>query len=457
MVKEKCINDYIDDNFWIDFIEDTCNIDAMKDLKVVLKSFKKSVEYRDEKVKVRDISEDTLKKIYNYTEINYDKPITYKYFKKIVLETPSLINIFHIQLDLFESVKGIELAFSFPMSEFSNFDAKGFLTNLISERIDDDACMGRKEDIFDWINESPVYLNGWALKPELGYNYWLWLWVLISLMEFCSDTIYKVKKASFQFRKDFDIAYIGECCIPEEEDTDKEEKIIDKNAPRKAHNAYSNIDKENWFKVRNVYNSCNDGYRLLSFLVRCKKKNLDYEQTIKALGNLDLDTEDYDLFMSAINNLSKINDDNKWFIEFRNYMEDRWCFVHQRIFERLKINNKDDLFKYFEKVSSRESSLNIVRDCFDLLKDKSDKTILNKISDIAYQIKNDKYERFTEEYFENLAKEAEEEQAKEQEFESDVDVMKKTLEYLSKEHSNYLRFGQNRENLMNLINCIHPN
>ena len=457
MVKEKCINDYIDDNFWIDFIEDTCNIDAMKDLKVVLKSFKKSVEYRDEKVKVRDISEDTLKKIYNYTEINYDKPITYKYFKKIVLETPSLINIFHIQLDLLESVKGIELAFSFPMSEFSNFDAKGFLTTLISERIDDDACMGTKEDIFNWVNETPNYLNGWALKPELGYNYWLWLWVLISLMEFCSDTIYKVKKASFQFRKDFDIAYIGECCIPEEEETEKEEKIIDKNAPRKAHNAYSNIDKENWFKVRNVYNSCNDGYRLLSFLVRCKKKNLDYEQTIKALGNLDLDTEDYDLFMSAINNLSKINDDNKWFIEFRNYMEDRWCFVHQRIFERLKINNKDDLFKYFEKVSSRESSLNIVRDCFDLLKDKSDKTILNKISDIAYQIKNDKYERFTEEYFENLAKEAEEEQAKEQEFESDVDVMKKTLEYLSKEHSNYLRFGQNRENLMNLINCIHPN
>ena len=91
------------------------------------------------------------------------------------------------------------------------------------------------------------------------------------------------------------------------------------------------------------------------------------------------------------------------------------------------------------------------------MKDKSDKTILNKISDIEYQIKNDKYERFTEEYLENLAKEAEEEQAKEQEFESDVDVMKKTLEYLSKEHSNYLRFGQNRENLMNLINCIHPN
>ena len=344
MFEDKCINDYIDDNFWIDFIEDTCNINAINDLKRLSKSFKKSVEYRDEKVKVRDISEDTLNKIYNYKEINYDKPITYKYFKKVVLETPSLINIFHIQLDLFESVKGIELAFSFPMSEFSNFDAKEFLTTLIAERIDNDACMGTKEDIFNWIKESPAYLNGWALKPELGYNYWLWLWVLISLMELCSDTIYKVKKASFQFRKDFDIAYIGECCIPEEEKIKKEEKITNKNIPRKAHNAYSILEKEIWFKARNVYNTCNDGYRLLSFLVRCRKKTYNYEQTIKALENLDLDTDDYQLFVSAINELATIKDDNKWFIEFRNYMEDRWYFIHQRIFERIKVKIKFLIF-----------------------------------------------------------------------------------------------------------------
>lgn len=455
MFEDKCINDYIDDNFWIDFIEDTCNINAINDLKILSKSFKKSVEYRDEKVKVRDISEDTLNKIYNYKEINYDKPITYKYFKKVVLETPSLINIFHIQLDLFESVKGIELAFSFPMSEFSNFDAKEFLTTLIAERIDNDACMGTKEDIFNWIKESPAYLNGWALKPELGYNYWLWLWVLISLMELCSDTIYKVKKASFQFRKDFDIAYIGECCIPEEEKIKKEEKITDKNIPRKAHNAYSILEKEIWFKARNVYNTCNDGYRLLSFLVRCRKKTYNYEQTIKALGNLDLDTDDYQLFVSAINELATIKDDNKWFIEFRNYMEDRWYFIHQRIFERIKVKNKEELFNYFETVSSKVTSLNIIRDCFELLREKADKTILNKISDIEYQIKNGKYERFSEEYIGNLAKEAKVEELKEEKYESDVDTMKKVLEYLSREHSNYLRFGENREKLLSLIDCIN--
>ena len=83
------VEDVLDENFWVDFTDDICEMNIIEYVKPVIKQVYNILNLYKKNPDYKNFKEDYWKKIYNYKEIDYNKPISYKTFKEVVASTPA--------------------------------------------------------------------------------------------------------------------------------------------------------------------------------------------------------------------------------------------------------------------------------------------------------------------------------------------------------------------------------
>ncbi len=378
--KNDVIENYIDDNFWIDFIEDTCNLDITIYLDALYKNIKKALKYINPEIKTRDIDSKTWDKIYLHKKIDYSQPITYKYFKDVICQTYTLANFMHLHMDLYNSISIIEEIFQFPMAPIITCDTKKLLTNLISQKSYLPYDETEINDIYEMIDLQHELKNSWVTKPELSYDYWFWLMIFDEINNCCFKSLYDIKNESNKFRCKFIEAFEEISFEDINEEKQKTEKI--------PHNKYSPEDLMNWFKCRNIYNACKWQYTILKLITNSIHHNDSIETIKKKSQNINFDEQDIKSLNKSIESLLSLQSNNISFEKYKNHVEDNFTSMYIILFKINNFKSIEEVNDYFKKTSKQKCCLSFVRNTFEFLNNKSDKTILNMISDMEYNIKH---------------------------------------------------------------------
>ncbi len=377
----KLILDCMDDNFWIDFIEDTCNLDITIYLDALYKNIKKAIKYRKPETKTRDIDSKTWDKIFLHKNIDYSKPITYKYFKEIICQTYTLSNLMHMHMDLYNSIFLIQETFKYPMAPIITCDTKELLKSLISQK----NCIYCEEvtiqEIYEMIDTIPNIKNSWITKPNLSYDYWFWLWIFNEISDSCFKSLYDIKNESIKFRCKFIEAFEE---ITLDDETNKEKNFKEK----VPHNKYSPEDMMTWFKSRNIYNACKWQYTIVKLITNSIINKDSIEKIKKKSQNINFDEHDFEYLNKSIESLFQSQSDNISFEKYKNHIEDNFPAIYIILFKINNFKSIKEVNDFLSKTPKQKCCLLFVRDTFEIAKDKSDKTILNIISDMEYNIKH---------------------------------------------------------------------
>lgn len=373
---ENTIDNYFDEDFWLDLIEDTYNLDVKEYIESYCTNIKKALKLIPVGSKINPNDRKFWEKIYQYKKIDYTKPITYTYFKDVILSTHTLINLMHLQIDLHQSMKTIEKSFEYPLSEFFTIDAKEIFKELIATRIDLYLNQCTVEDALIEINEQIGIKAPWSNIKNLYREYWLWLWLLISFADNCFDSLYKIKLESINYRTKLIHNLMGGCC---------EVETIEIEDKKQQYNSKTDKDNAEWEKCRKMFNAVSNEYRLVKFITNSAYHNFSTEKIIRNMGNLNLDEELYNLLSNAISDLFPIQEN--WFILFKNYIFDNYPRMYQLLFCQHDFNSTDDIYTFLDNITQRQAGLEVVRFSLEITQDKSDKTILNTLSDMEYWIK----------------------------------------------------------------------
>ena len=381
--KNKFVYKYIDDNFWIDFINDTCNLDITIYLDAFYKNIRKALKYINPKTKTRDIDSKTWNKIFLHKNIDYSCPITYKYFKEVICQTYTLANFMHLHIDLYNSIQEIQTTCKYPIDSIIRFDLEYLLQYIILLRIDINAQNATFSDIFELIENTENIQNSWLNKKEYSYDYWLWLWIFIELSNNCFDTLYNIKNEFIKYYKEFITQLEGI-------DFDNVEDERKPHTKQKAHNAYSIQENTNWLRCRNIYNACKSQYTIVKLLTESIIKNLSQQKIKKAAQKFNFDEHDLTSLNNAIENLFPIEENIDFFVKYKNYLEDNFIAMYQILFDIKHFQNFNEIYLFLKNISKQECCLLFIKHTFPHTKNKSDKTILNIISNVEYNIKHNK-------------------------------------------------------------------
>ena len=331
---EKPIYDYMDDSFWVDFIEDTINLNVSEYIDSYIKNVKKVINI----IQKQDCShlsfEQFWTKIYQYKKIDYSKPITYKYFKETILSTHTLINLMHLQIDLYQSLSTIEKAFDFPLNQYFQVDIKKIFTDLIFYRIDIDGGDIIIEDAFAMINEKVGIKNPWGKNISLYKDYWFWLWILVVISDTCFDSLYHIKLESLNYNSKFinNMKY-------------QDFEVLDLEVQKQQYNANTTKEDSEWEQCRKVYHEASNQYRLVKLLVNSAYNNYSLDKIFNNIENMSLDEQCCPLFQKAVKNLFPINE--KWFNHFKNYLFDNCFWMYQLLFRQNNFNSIKQIYDIF--------------------------------------------------------------------------------------------------------------
>lgn len=402
------VEDVLDENFWVDFTDDICEMNIIEYVKPVIKQVYNILNLYKKNPDYKNFKEDYWKKIYNYKEIDYNKPISYKTFKEVVASTPAFLNILYMHIDIAHSLKEIDQSINSSILPMA-VDIKNLFACYFIFKIQYECSWALNVGTIKLLKDFPDLANGWAQCKSLADNYWLWIWLNLSLSVNCFESIYQIKLLSKDFikncEKEFWDGRLNDENLTQEEN-DKKDLIKNK----KAHNAYDEWDNESWFKCRNIYNSSVNQYQLIKFLTTQLVEKSSYEIVMKDLGRIGMKNEDYYTnYEEIINQIYSSNQDcskcvnkkgkacNKLeqvntFDILNDIIKEKFELVYNKYFSNLKENSLQEVLKLVNNDSKQVFALYNVKKLFPFLEGKSDKTIRNKISDIEYQLKHNKFE-----------------------------------------------------------------
>ena len=390
--------DFFDENFASDFIDDILNFDVKESITAVLEKIKIIIEnYYPIRTKPRNLKRNDWKKIYNHELINYEKPISYQYFKQVVVNTPSLIPFLAMVVDLHHKLNVVDEQSRKFFGNYMKLDTKNLLSDIWGLKIEVCAESETANEIMCAIASDSRFFDWWFYQPSFALNYWFWIWVTYTFSmnsQTSIDEIFQTNQENIEkLNLDFGLS-------PRPIKNDKQ------STTRTPHNAYTKEEQEDWLICRNMYNQAMEEYRLISFIIKCKKNNYQQSSILSKIGDLSLDENDYTKYLKSIELLFNNIDDN-WYEKFLDYCDENCHMVFHMLYEINQIQEFEDMYKYIDKVSRREFAISFVKAKCKITNGKSNKTIINRISEIEYSLKKNhmKENSFEEkiEKFENLS------------------------------------------------------
>lgn len=378
--------DFFDENFASDFIDDILNFNVKESITPVLEKIKSIIEnYYPIQTKPRNLKRDDWKKIYNHELINYGNPISYEYFKRVVLNTPSLIPFLVMMIDLHYKLSEVNEHSRKFFGNYMKLDAKSLLCDIWGLKIEACAESETANEIMCAIASEPMFFDWWFYQPSFALNYWFWIWLTYTFSmnsQSSIDEIFQTNQENIRkLNLDFGLS-------PRPIEDDKQDTI------RTPHNAYTKEDQEDWLICRNIYNQAMEEYRLISFIIKSKKNNYQRSTILSKIENLSLDTNNYDKFLESVEILFNNTEDN-WYEKFLEYFDDNCNMVFHMLYEINQIQDFEEMYKYIDKVSRREFAISLVKSECNITNGKSNKTIVNRISEIEYSLKKNKMKENT--------------------------------------------------------------
>lgn len=395
------IEDIIDEDFLYDFYMDACDFNVEECIEEYIKNIRKILTYIKNKPETEHYTQKDWKKIYNYSLIDYSKPITYKYFKEILLKTPSLSNLLYAIIDISNNIKSIENLAQETILPI-NIDINKIFGLNYSLKIEGDLEYCCNFSVLKLIELFPMLSAPWVKYKKLSRNYWFWLWMLLMLNANYFKMIYELKNLTKDYIEKCELAFWNKRLFGLE---DKYKK--------KQENKPINDDKEQsnqaWLRYRNIYNDAISFYQFLKFFSTQFQNKFCYEYAEWNYGRLILkNDENHKFYISTLDNLFECNKDceicnhknknycNKInfddiFDKFKMLLKENFLSIYETLEEKNILINIETLCDYIDSTSKQEYALNHLKEKLYELKNISNKTILNKISNIEYELKHNKF------------------------------------------------------------------
>ena len=226
------IEEVLHRNFWNDFIDDTCSMNPIEYVKPVIKQIYRILDFYKKNPNYKNFKETDWKEIYNYQEFNYNKPISYKKFKEVIANTPSLLNVMSVHLDIAHSLKEIEQAINNSILPIK-VGIKELFACYYTFKMQYETTWALNVGTIKLVEKLPDLANGWAQCKKLADNYWFWIWINLSLSVNCFESLYQIKLLCKDFMKNCEKEFWdGRLNNKEltEEEQDKKEIIKNKKA-----------------------------------------------------------------------------------------------------------------------------------------------------------------------------------------------------------------------------------
>ena len=413
------IDAYIDNDFWHELIDDFCHLDLKGFLTTFLNNLKKTIDLLPLGISTNKFKEEDWKKLYNYREINYDKQITYKYYKSKLLTTVPLINSVILQIELNYYLNEIDMAFKRrPLAFYSKFDPCNLFNFILYKKFGPNIDINSVEDYKAELRRNAEFYTGWKNAKFLVDEYWFWLWVYDNIRLFCQTTLKNMAEHAKMYSWETYVDFENRYCIYEEDKNTKEEIKCQHNCNscKKAHNAYTDEEMKTWLESKNLYNEICGQYRLLKFLTReilNQRNYITLNRDFEKIGFDVLETKAFKEIRSNIYscdynceicknkkganckefNLETIFDNLKSYIQ-RNFM-----FISDTLFEELKIDSISNLSAKLDNISKKDFGLKIIKNIYPLLSDKSDKNIENKFATLNEISEQNPMDKIKEDFY----------------------------------------------------------
>lgn len=416
---EDIIDKYVDNNFFHNMLDDICNMDIMGFLNPYLKSLIYFIFTNDEKSIIKK-NESEIAKIYNCTHINYDKPITYKYFKNVALTTIPLNRIVFLIAELALYAQEIkEIYEKPPLCLYAEFDTKKFIMLTINAPFSDALDYGTKSETLDFFMDNPQFYNMFGKAKQSLPDYWYWLFIYYYFDEFCRIGLKNMSEISKMYAwESFKASENKPCLYKEDEIALKALQATRKSnlKERTAHNAYTKEEKLVIYKAKQAYKTVTNMYKFMKLVSNILNEKLNYKSAMNKLEKLALDKE-YNMFIYGLGYLYNCSHN----CTECQHRKGKICLnmpKEEILFDKLKEFSKKYLtviynitfknnnsFKkissYFNSISKQDFALMVIKDIYPFFADKSNKTIINIFS-MEDNIANEEeyFKRYKEAFFE---------------------------------------------------------
>ncbi len=406
---EDILDKYFDDNFFTELIDDLCNTKPRDFLIPYLKKITKLLfSLSDEDIK--RLTKKDYEKLYNYRTINYEKPITYKFFKTVLLDTLPLLKPTLLFGELLIYTNEIKEAFQIPVSLYATFDTKEFLGHYLALYFSDTLDYGTKHELLAFFRDNPQYYKLWGKSPELLNNYWFWIFMYDSLEIFFKDQLKNISNAAKIFAWESFKAGENKANLYFEDEEYKKELEKNRNTQlaqiKSVHNAYSSEEYIIIYQAKKAYKTIQNMYKFAKFITKSLSQSLNYKVAKNNLEKLALD-EEYNMFLHSFNlmydcdhncseceymnaqHCTNINQEES-FNKFKDFADNCLTIIYNTLFSQTSTLEK--IYQNLEKTSKQEFALSIIRNIYPFFENKTNKTITNIFSNFD-KINNE------EEYF----------------------------------------------------------
>lgn len=396
-ILEDILDIFFDFNFFKDLMNDLYTTNFYDFIKPYLKRITSLLfSIKDEEIKKLTLEE--TKTLYNCKNINYDKPITFQYFKEVMLNTLPLAKLALLYAELLVYMGDIKEAFQAPLIFYANFDIKKFLLHYLNLYFSDTLNYGTKSEILAFIKDEPSLYKIWGKCKESIYDYWFWILMYQTFDYFLKNQLKNISKASKVFSwETFKAGENKPCLYQEDEEQLKEiENIKSQNRSKNktAHNAYSSKEYLTIYNGKKAYKTIQNMYKFAKFITKCIYKNVNYKSAYTNMEKLALDSE-YQAFVTGLNFIYSCNHNcsscqyrknslctntntNNMLDNFKEFANKHLTIIYNKLFEE----NKDimDIYNFLEKTSKQDFALTILKSIYPFFENKTNKTILNIFS-----------------------------------------------------------------------------
>ena len=420
------LDKYFDENFFVDMVEDFCNMDIKEELNDYIQKLIVSIfNIMNYESNFNKMDENSFKKIYNCQKIDYANPIKYSYFKEISKSTIPLLklNLLIAELSIYSQI--IKDTYNIPISFFVNFNVQEFILYTLGNQISDVLSYGTKKETLNFLKDKLEYNNMFKNVESSINDYWFWINMYDMLKETCLRPLKNMVNLSQMYAwETFKITENKQCIYNSDEELKKENKNLPKQeklSNRTAHNAYTREELLIIYQAKITYKSIINMYKLSRFLIKTITQRINYIKALDNIQKLPLD-EELSLFRFGLEELYTCNF-NCTTCKYRkgneclninnfNLIDKLKAFANKHmklVYNHLFKDQKSivEIQKKIESISKQEIGLTIIKEIYPFFEDKTNKTITNIFSlKNVIEDEEEYYQNFKKVYYEKQHKQA---------------------------------------------------
>ncbi len=413
LLSENCKDAFFNKDFQKNLLKYIANISVEEYTRKILPNIENSLEL------LTKITEDTLPKdirtlkVQNFKDISKKKNITLSTFARLLENTPALMPLAIILLKINRNLTQLKERYLFIDSITLNIDKESLLKELWYKHNPLEGCYFNieEDDVLPLI-EKCLYRY-----PTIQNNYYEFVTLYNAIVTSLHKPILRLEDRLYldvnslldiYLFSDDESARFVDCCGPHyaESIEEKLDYIMQLNVLKPQKNLKARREAKIYFEAYSNYDICKKWFNKIKFLIKYAEKDICINQILQDIKDLPLNDEgkEYEQAVLKIYNCEKnaLNNQNC------EHKSKKYCSISackkQRAILSYIFRENEELYRYLtlvykiksdvaldnliSQISIKEFSMKFLQWKYDILKDKSIKTISNIFADYKTLVKN---------------------------------------------------------------------